>query len=353
MGPSATIQHVRHLAAQGLPAQMAIAAMVDALEGVMPSRTRTYLWADANGLPCDTYDRDLIPEAVDEFTYLAPQLAADSNAPSFDKMLHSRDEFGGWRRFLRLPGWDRSALKNVIFRAYGIGNNLDFPIRDAAGRPQAILAFGREPGSKAYTRSEVEAVLALRPHFLHAMNSEAALGEAEAHAGDSDVEIIMVGTDGTICNASQKAALILFQLRPTKWIEPATSSSTAPAPVLEVVRRLIAAREGCNIEPPSLEMATPWGRIRIIAHTLSRSGEVVVSLQRLLPRRLRRLQRVAKFDLSPREREVAVAMCGMGSGDVIARSVGLSAASYREYARRIYSRLGVGGRAGVASLLDT
>lgn len=352
MGPSATIQHVRHIAAQGLPAQMAIAAMVDTLENIVPTRTRTYVWADANGLPCDTYERDLIPAAVEEFNYLSPQLAADPDSPSFDKMLHSSDEFGGWRRFLRMPGWDRSALKNVIFRAYGIGNNLDFPIRDAAGRSRAVLAIGREPGSKAYTRHEIEAVLSLRPHFVHAMNSAAALSETEALAGDGEVEVVLVGSDGSISSASQRGELMLFQLRPQSSWSQVPDNQTAPAAVLEVVRRLIAARDGLNFHPPSMEVSTPWSRFRIIAHTVSGPGEAVVSLQRLLPSRLRRLQRVAGLDLSPREREVAVAMCGRGNGDDIARSVGLSAPSYREYARRIYRRLGVEGRSGVVALLD-
>lgn len=122
---------------------------------------------------------------------------------------------------------------------------------------------------------------------------------------------------------------------------------------MEVVQRLNDARQGRNRFPPSLEAATRWGRFKVIAHLRSGSGETVVSIQRLIPRQLRRLNRACGFALSPREREVAVAMCGLGNGDAIARSVGLSAATYREYARRIYARLGVEGRAGVRELLDS
>jgi DNA-binding CsgD family transcriptional regulator len=321
VGISAAVQHVRHIAALGLPGRMAVAAMVDALEAIVPTRTRTFIWANADGLPCDNYDRDLIPSAVDEYNALSPQLAADPNAPSLDKMLNSPDEYGGWRRFQALDGWDRSALKNIIFAAYGIGNNLDFPIRDCRGRSTSILTLGREPGSRAYTRREIAAVLSLRPHFLHVIDSQAALSAAEVCGPDGDVEIVLIGSDGTVCSASGRGESMLHQLMP------------AVRPVLKI---------RCDRAPPV-----------VLAHLRSATGETVVSLQRLIPRELRRLRRAAALQISPREREIAVAMCRLGSGDAIARSVGLSASTYREYARRIYARLGVEGRAGVRELLDS
>ncbi len=352
MGLSAAVQHVRHIAAMGLPDRMAIAAMVDALEEVVPTRTRTFIWADADGMPCDTYDRDLIAPAIDEYTALSPRLAADPLAPSLDKMLHSADEFGGWRRFTAMPGWDRSALKNIIFAAYGIGNNLDFPIRDARGRASSILTLGREPGSRAYTRREIAAVLSLRAHFLHAIDSHAALSSAEVCGPDGEIEIVLVGGDGTVCSASPRAVFMLYQLRSAAEPLPRIGHDLAPLQVLEAASRLDQASEGLNRLPPSLEVTTRWGRFKIIAHLRTGSGEAVVSLQRLIPRRLRRLKRVAGFALSPREQQVAVSMCNLGSGDAIAKSIGLSASTYREYARRIYARLGVEGRAGVRELLD-
>lgn len=353
MGLSSAVQHVRQIAALGLPDRMAVAAMVDALAEVVPTRTRTFLWADEDGMPCDTYDRDLIPWVIDEFNELAPALAADPNAPSLDKMLNSPDDFGGWLRFQALPGWDRSALKNIIFAAYGIGNNLDFPIRDNSGRACSILTLGREPGSRPYTRREISAVLSLRPHFLHAIDSHEALSAAEICGPDGNVEIVMIGQDGTICTATERGQSLLFQLKPPSNLIMKVGCDCAPVPVLEVVRRLEHASEGLNCLPPSLEVATAWGRFKVIAHLRSATGETVVSIQKMVPRKLRRFQRAASLPISPREREIAVAMCGIGSGDSIARSLGVSASTYREYARRIYSRLGVEGRDGVRELLDS
>jgi len=353
VGLSAAVQHVRHIAALGLPDRMAVAAMIDALEEVVPTRTRTFLWADEDGIPCDTYDRDLIPSAVNEFNELSPQLAADRNAPSLDKMLNSPDEYGGWQRFQHLPGWDMSALKNIIFRAYGIGNNLDFPIRDARGRARSILTLGREPGSCPYSRREIAAVLSLRSHFLHAIESHAAMSAREVCGPDGEVEVVLIGQDGSICTATEPGLVLLRQLAPQSDEILFYGRGRAPGPVLEVVRRLEEASDGLNHQPPSLEAWTHWGRFKVIAHLRSGTGETIVSIQRMIPRRLRRLRHAATLPISPRERQIAVAMCGLGSGDAIARTLQLSTSTYREYARRIYARLGVEGRDGVRELLDS
>jgi DNA-binding CsgD family transcriptional regulator len=98
---------------------------------------------------------------------------------------------------------------------------------------------------------------------------------------------------------------------------------------------------------------TCWGLIRVAAHARTGADEFAITLQLFLPRAVRRLKALGKLDLSPRERELALAMSGPASGSDLARSSGLSTGAYRQYAKRIYARLGVDGRDGVRLLLDT
>lgn len=350
MGPSATVQHLRHIAVQGLPPKLAVAEMVDALDHLIPTRTKIFFWVGDQLAPHDFYEREPLLDALDAYMCQAQQLAADPEEPSFDMLANSPVEYGGWRRFQTMPRWDRSVLKNEVFRPYGIGNNLDFTIRHN-GRSVGVLAIAREPGSTPYSRREIETVLATREHFRHAMTAPEVLS-ASADRGDGDVAIALVQADGTVAQADDRAGLLLHQLaRPLPFLR--LRGEPAPAPVREVIRRLALARDGRGEAPPSLATPTLWGTIRVTAHTVSGNGEYVISLQRLVPRQVPRMRRSIGLDLSPREREVALAMCEPGDGDAIARRSGLSAASYREYARRIYRRLGVEGRAGVAGLLGT
>ncbi|MCC6924915.1 hypothetical protein [Novosphingobium sp.] len=352
MGPSATIQHIRHIAAQGLGARLAIPAMVDAMERLIPSRTRTFMWLDDDGNQTDMYEQQPIPEAIEAMIAAGPELAADPHAPSTNKMAQSPFEYGGWRVFEHFPGWDKSMLKNEIFRRYGIGNNLDFPLRQGR-KTRAILAFGREPGSSSYTRREVEAMLGLRAHFLHALDCVDVTLSIEQAATPDDPQILLVEPDGRIETSSPTAKLLLSQLAGAWDGRNLVNVTSAPASLRELMRRLDLAEEGRNAQPPSQVISTPWGTIKVIAHQRTAGGEYVISLHRLVPRALARIRKAAFLDLSPREREVAVAMCTSANGEAIAQLVGLSPASYREYARRIYGRLGVEGRIGVKDLLDS
>lgn len=349
MRPSAAIQHIRHIAAQGLPPLMAVPAMVDALEELVPARTRTFVWLDEQGYTASLYEREPIPDALDAFNLATAELVARGE-PSVIDLATAPDEFGGWRRFLHHPLWDRSVMKNELFRPYGIGNNLDFPLRDR-GQTRALLAICREPGSRAFTRAEVEAVLTLRPHFLYAMQAPETLALACEKGGD--VALALIGDDGTVCDASAEARFLMYQLCCGPNGNAPVLARRAPPAVRDIISRLSVHESAPRHDPPTRDVRTAWGSIRITAHMRATSGETVVTLQRFLPKAMARLDRLRQLDLSPREREVAFAMGALGSGDEIASTMGLTIGAYRQMAKRIYSRLGVTGRDGVRQLLDS
>lgn len=342
---SAAVQHVRHIATSGLPPFIAVPAMVDAIEQVVPSRSRTFIWLDGRGYAHELYEREPIPEALDAFNGQTDALIA-AGEPSVIDLVRSPDEYGGWRRLLAHPRWDRSVMKNELFRPYGIGNNLDFLIRDR-GRPIGLLAVCREPGSAAFTRAEIGAVLSLRDHFRHAMTTRQPMPPCDV-AGEA--ALAMIAPDGMVVAATVAARVLLARLRepgsPARLGEP-----MAPRAVREMARRLRAGGESARA--PSCDVMTAWGRVRISAELLGPDGVAVVSLRQFRPRALRRIERAAQIELSPRERQVALAMCGEETGEALAGDLGLSTGAYRQVAKRIYARLDVAGRDGVRQLLDS
>lgn len=349
LGPSAVIQHVRHIAVQGFSPRMAVAAMVDALDLLIPTRTKIFFWVGEDSAPVDFYERDPLMSALDTYFSQSAAMAADPDEPSFDKLANSPVEFGGWKRFERFANWDRSIMKNEVFGAYRIGNNLDFTIRDS-GQPIGVLAIAREPGSTPYLRRDIETILSLRGHFVHAMNAPKALERAET-IRDGNVVTALIAPDGTVVSASEAAQLMLHQLRPAQE-SLRLHGLPAPAPVRKSVELLLAGSEGGLCAPPHQDVRTSWGRFRIIAHSLAPDGTCLVSIERFLPKELVWIRRAAGMDLSPRERELAVAMCGPNSSDRLAVQFGLTSGSFREYSRRIYRRLGVDGRTGVRDLIE-
>lgn len=328
---------------------MAVPAMVDALEELVPARSRTFVWLDEQGKTASLYEREPIPEALDAFN-LATEDLVRRGEPSVIDLSNSPEDFGGWRRFLHHPLWDRSVMKNELFRPYGIGNNIDFPLRDR-GRTRALLAICREPGSRDFTRAEVDAVLGLRSHFLYAMHAPDTLALACDKGGD--VALALIGDDGTVCEASAEASFLMYQTCCGPEGNAPVLARHAPEPVRHTVSVLRAAGHTPLASPPMRDVQTAWGRIRITAHMRAKSGETVVTLQRFLPKAVARLDRLRQLDLAPREREVAFAMSKDGSGEAIAGKLGLTSGAYRQMAKRIYARLGVTGRDGVRQLLDS
>ena len=350
MRRSAALQHIRHLSSLGLPARVAIPAMVDALADLVSARTRNFIWLNAHGMPCDMYEREPIASALNTFFEQMPILVK-SHEPSIDKMLRVPVDYGAGLLMMRLPNWENSVMHNEVFRPYGIGYHLDFPIRDGA-QARGVLTINREPGSCEFTSHQIEDVLSLRKFFLHAMSAPEVLLEA-ATASDQ-VSLVVLAGDGTVLQCEPGASQLFSQLsgQTSNSFRMLTRQDRAPAELQDMANKLAALQSGADAAPPMKDITTRWGRIRIRAHSRDAQGNCYLTVQQLLSKTIHRMTRLAQSDLSPRERRIALAMCSSGAGDDVAQICGVTAASYRQYAKRIYARLEVEGRDGLRQHLD-
>jgi DNA-binding NarL/FixJ family response regulator len=347
---SAAIQHIQHIAALGLPPEVAVPQMVDALQFVVPSATNCFMWLDENCAPVRYYERHPIPSALDAFMGQSQALEAKGE-PNIMRLTRASGDYGNWWAFTAESGWEMSVMRNELFRPYNIGNNMDFLIRDR-GQPRALLTVNREPGSAPFSQMEINVLLSLRGHFLHAMAAPPDKYQSETFVPDNDVACVIFDRAGSLISSGPNADLLLYQLRPVaETIQ--IGSENAPPSVQSLLSQLEKARNGHLTAAPSSDVRTIWGDIRVAAHMMTADKLVIVTLQRLESRIVRRMRRLAQLDLSPRERRVALAMCEMTSAGDIARDTGLTESSFREYAKRIYGRLDVQGRDGVRVLLDS
>lgn len=322
--------------------------MVDALQNFVPSVTGTFAWLDENLMPMDFYIGEVIPSALEAFMGQTPELIAKGE-PNMHQLACAPAEYGNWWAFTASPKWDMSVMRNELFRPYGIGNNMDFSLRDR-GITKALLTVNREPGSRPFTKSEINAVLSLRGHFLHAMAaSENPRSDGDTILDDT-IATAIFDQDGSFVMAGPHAELLLYQLQPQGQPQHYLCKSAPPA-VRSVMASLAKIRKGELAVAPSNDVRTFWGDIRVAAHMMTADNQVVVTLQRLEQKIVRRMRRLAQLDISPRERKVAIQLCGTLSSGEIAKATGLTESSFREYAKRIYGRLNVQGRDGVRVLL--
>ncbi|MGL5839713.1 MAG: helix-turn-helix transcriptional regulator [Sphingorhabdus sp.] len=348
MRPSAAIQYVRHIATLGLQPFAAVAAMVDALEYVVPARTRVFMWIDDNLMPYSLYEAQPIPAALEGFVTQTPLLAM-SDEPSIDKLLRVPAEYNGWMSLISMPNWNRSIMKNELFRAYGIGNNIDFPIRQN-GTPKGLLTINREPGSASYKRGEIDAILSLRPFFLHAMAAPD-ISEENAKLEDG-IALVRIARNGGVLEVSAGSEMVLAQLHDIERPGFNFRCDQAPEALLRVANKLRVVRSGHGCAVPAEEIRSLWGRFSLRAHLMQADGSVTVSVQSYVPETLRRWKKLANLSLSPAERRIALSMCGHAASDLVAKQCGITPASYRQYTRRIYNQLDITGRDALRQQLD-
>jgi len=346
---SAAIQHIQHIASLGLAPRVAIPEMVDALQAVIPSSTNCFLWLDEQGHPCDFYERHPIAEAADAFLLQTPMLEA-TGQPSIAKLIRARGEFGNWWQFTAFDGWDRSVMKNELFRPYNIGNNMDFQLRDR-GRPIGLLTVNREPNSIAFRRKEIEAMLGLRAHFVHAMNAPATSPDRAGQVADAQIATMLVEPNGRIIGMDANATMCLHQLKQSDVRIP-LCVEVVPDKVLAVVERLDRVANGRTSLPATSDIATDWCTMRVTAHPMNTGAGVVITFQRLVPLVIRQLRNLARAPLSPGERRIALQFCSELTPDRIASEAGVTLASVREYSKRIRTKLGVNNREGVRALVS-
>jgi hypothetical protein len=202
-------------------------------------------------------------------------------------------------------------------------------------------------------------VAALLPHFIHAMSAPGEIEARELSAGP-DVSHIIANQAGEIVSFSGNAANMILQLyhRPLGTGDRLSDFvKRLPPAAMLVVERLRLIQSGRDAQPATLEVPTRWGLFRVSAvpmqATLDTPSEmVIVTIQPLIDKRVARAERLIGTDLTAAERRVALRMAGEGDGDVIARDLGLQTSSYRQYAKRIYTALGVNGRMAVKALID-
>ena len=354
MRKSAAIQHIRHIASAGLAPHAAVADMIDVLEEVIPSRICSFLWSTPDGAPTDIYTPEFIPSAFEELLARGPALAQTSEV-TIDKIIRAPVDHSACQSFAGTAAYERSTLRNTLFAAYGIGNILDMTIRDG-GTPRGIVTVNREPGSAAFNAQEVADLLSLRAYFLHAMDGPGTdLTKQAAGQGDlvkkSDA-MLLCDDNGVIIDATPRAIDLLRQMGAGLFVErePAlVPGHRLPASVVELVR---AAGDPTIADAPASGLyLTRSGAVRVRVHALQSSGLFTVSLREQVARRSRQLARLARLDLSPGERRLALGLCSPDRTGVVADAMGLTVGSCRQYTQRIYRKLRVGSRAALAEML--
>lgn len=354
MKPSEVLAHIQQISCLGLPSEVAIPAMLDSLEMLVPASNVSFVWTDAGGRIQNLYVREPVFSAIDFLLHSSSQLEPDF---SFQKQATSELSTGFIARFRGSTDYFSTVAYNEIFKPCGMTEVYDLILKDHQGS-RGVGMIGRLSPTP-FTAEERNRIEALRPWLLHALDAPPVEALNSAETGEE--AILLCDQQGRIVEMGPNARKLLLyagngQIAPGARI--ASLGDAMPESVRRVCHNLAAVQAGRATGVPSARLNTPWGAFNFRAHLMGGGSSgvaagdllaVVIRRERPLPLQLH--DRVGTLPLTPRQRQVAVRI-GLGrSPESIQRDLELSAGTYRRHAEEIHGRLDVHSRAELMACL--
>ncbi len=349
MRPSSALSHLSQLARLGLPSRTVIPEMLETLKHLVPSHFCMFVWIDAAGRPVDFHLPWIIPEAIEANSSLLG--CYDMEVPSFTSLVRGGRPFGFAAEACRKENFADSFFYNEVCRPYGVGHGFDVFVRDGRTVRGVVLAT-REPGRSYYSRRDVEALMGAAPAFAHALAADNLDQPAlTAFADNAERAVLTLDGDGHIIEASGRHEQLLRALLDLRFDGRFSRDAFATA-APDLFAPLIAS----SARHPVVVRMTAYGRILIRLYPVTRpvAGDAPAAphsadhhyalIERQVPLPLEIVKRLAAFDLSPREREVAQHLLLAHPPARIMKETGVGAHTLHDYRRRIYRRVGVGSR---------
>ena len=346
MRPSEAAAHIRQLSCLGLPGEVVIPRMLEAIHHLVPSAVNTFVWTDGRGTPINMFSPELLGSTM-AFMAEGYHLCRKPGELSIETLVNAPLLTGNMASWYASGTYDRTVAANEVFKPQGTPRTLDLVIRDEAG-PRGLVLINRGPREGRFRAKEQRMLADLAPWFLQALDGARPFNGLYADANEEAV--LLCGRDGEILQVGAGARRLLLYAGRAPVVPEAVGAAGLPRQVRWLCRAFERARTGAASAPPRARVETPWGSFRFQVHAMDPDLLAVV-IRRDEPLPLKIMARLKTLPLSPREREVALFL-GLGHGpEAVQTDLGITRATYRDYVERIHSRLEVHSRAELVTAL--
>jgi DNA-binding CsgD family transcriptional regulator len=354
---SHALAHLRHLSCLGLGGEVVIPHMLVVLKDLIGANVAGFHWTDPNGRSTNVHATEIMPSTIDLFVNHYDLLQRPGEI-SVEMLARGPLPVGNLDRWYAGGKLQRTVLFNEIFVPERSTIVLDVLVRSGS-TPRGMLIFGRGCNDREFTASERRMLVELAPWFLHALEGTPA-NSIGFVPGDERTVILCDGAGQVL--SSDPNAVQMLQHAGIPIIAERTPRDRLPGVLPPALRRLCTnAREICAgraAERPMARMVNCWGAFSFHAHAMKSEPNfgqdelVALTICWEQPREIRALNRLKATSLPPRQRELALHLSlGRRPEDIRAR-MGISRATYRAYAERVYSGLDVHNRAELAMRLS-
>lgn len=245
-------------------------------------------------------------------------------------------------------GLYRTDVFHEVLAPAGMLSGVRIAVGDPARRVGKLSLF--RPDKKGFSPREERLLETARRYLDHLWDAPSVLPD---FSGEERVAEAWLLADclGRIHFLSERAGALLHRAADVPEVQPYLADACygwARPLLARLAQRLEAAERGLAGESPRLERRNRFGMFKLSAWRMAAitggSACMGVRIDHYLPLSLRLLASPAALTLSPRERDVLLALAGGLSKEETARRLGVGLSSVVTYVRGLYARLGVNNR---------
>jgi DNA-binding CsgD family transcriptional regulator len=339
---------VRDLCSLGLPGELFVPALLEAMHAVIPSSRNLFDWIDGSGHIERYYFEGPIDNRIARLYFDEFYNRRESEAmPAFSDLARGGSVIRAARELDRRSFYD-SALYNEIWRPQSLHYHLEAIIRRGDGKALGSLVLYREKNEPIFSREEEDLLAALVPYIARAMQSRAQRRDPapEQFVGSRRNALVNLDDRGRIVYLSRDAHKLLLlahgNITPSAaGVEPCADDF----PTLTVLFRALA-RSAHAPRPVVATLDNDWGRFEFQALSLEPAGEqhapmVAVTIQHLEPADVYQARVLQSAPLSITQKKVcSLLMSGLSQREIAAR-LGVAPSTVVDHVRKIYRRLDV------------
>lgn len=339
---------LRSLSGMGLPPEIFIPAVLEALHGIIPSSRNLFDWVDANGNLVRYYFEGPIDHAIAAHYFEEFHNRREGEVmPTFRQAVNGRSVIRSAEE-LDHPGFFRSALYNEIWRPQGLHTRIEAVIKGVLGQPLGSLVLYRGEGERRFSRED-EALLAQAARYVARgleVPSAGLLGGDFVDRRDRRA-VLSLSPDGELLHLSTDALKLL--LLSHGGVTP-DNVSRAPRredfPTLSMLWQHHARSPGLSREGVTLTVENAWGRFVYESAPLAALAPdapalIHVGICQQEPRGVSLRRAIESLPLSPAQREVCALLHSGRSTTEIAAALAVAPSTVADHVKKIYARLDV------------
>jgi DNA-binding CsgD family transcriptional regulator len=349
MTPNAALAHLRQLACLGVGAGIAMPDVLEVITSVVPSGNNMFLGTDDSYL-C----RSLV------MLHSTPDLLETLFAKRATDYKSFCDHHEGWWRAApsavtlddegaAYPGLHKSPVYFECMRPFGQHHLLEGLVRKG-GRPAGYLHLCREHSARKFSQKDVTRLASVLPYVALTLSDRPTPDMLYAPAAATGV--LVIDAKGRIQHHSLGAETLLRYALSPQLREGKASRESVFGIVAQLLRRLRVSMTSVSVEAgeaPLIEVRNDRGLFTFRAHWLTgdeygASCRACVIIDHAEPLPLRIMRGLAQLPLSPAQKRVALLIACGRTRERIAKELCLSQETVKDYARRVYARLGVHDR---------